>query len=193
MQCTICTSAFCPRFNHFFIATTLQSLSLQVPTFHRSDLLVDRFLQRFDCFVHADMPTPCVHCKAQYRQPAQRAAAKVESLALLRKTPDALARACSILELGHERGRQSGDVILVVVEDIVRWRQRDGYVGIRGGLLCRRRCQARGYTASFASRRRGHGFCGAGVIVLCADREQAAYRELVEATAEDVVDCCGRW
>ena len=87
-----------------FDAATPQSLDFQIPAFHSSDLLVDSFLQGFDRFVHADVSTPRVHCKTEDRQSTQGTPAEVETLALLRKSPDALARACGVLLLGHEGG-----------------------------------------------------------------------------------------
>ena len=88
----------------FFEAVSSQSLNLQVPAFHSSDFLVDSFLQRFDRFVHADVSTPRVHRKTEYRQPTQRTPTKVETLTLLRKPPDALPGTCGVLLLGHEGG-----------------------------------------------------------------------------------------
>ena len=88
----------------FFEAVSSQSLNLQVPAFHSSDFLVDSFLQGFDRFVHADVSTPRVHRKTEDRQSTQGTPAETETLAPLRKTPDALARACGILVLSHEVG-----------------------------------------------------------------------------------------
>jgi hypothetical protein len=88
----------------FLKTTSSQSLNLEVPAFHSNDFLVDSFFQRFDRFVHADMSTPRVHRKTEDRQSTQGTPAEIETLASLRETPDALARACGVLMLGHEGG-----------------------------------------------------------------------------------------
>jgi hypothetical protein len=88
----------------FIDAATTRSLWLEIPALHSSDLLVNSFLQGFDRFVHSNVSTPRVHGKTQHRQSTQRTPTEVETLALLRKTPDALAGACGVLLLGHESG-----------------------------------------------------------------------------------------
>jgi hypothetical protein len=58
-----CLSLFFLLFVFSLNTATPQSLDLQVPAFHSSDLLIHSSLQSFDRFVHADVPTPRAHRK----------------------------------------------------------------------------------------------------------------------------------